>query len=667
MSIPLILSLVAAARLVPVAPVAPALAPRTGASPQPPLPDRALPDAEYARRRYAKRVLHIPMRDGVRLFALAYVPRDASVMRQYPIVLVRTPFSVGSEVDSIIPPTIAPDPTMLRDGYVFVHQEVRGRYRSEGTFENVRPDRSVTDARTDETTDAEDTIAWLLQHVAEHNGRVGLHGVSYGGFYAALAANSRHPAIAAVSIQAPVSDFWREDLHRNGAFQLTTVWGVPVFGTPRPAPTAAHWWAPALARIPQDSMAVDYRFLLGVGPLRNATQQWLVDDLFWRDLIAHPDYDAWWQVRALPPRLQAPRVPTLVLGGWFDAENLVGTLAVHRALAAARARAKALPVARAPLTLVMGPFGHRQWSARGVARTMHGDVVFGDSLEARLQREVEAPFFRRHLKRSGDASAVDASASDAPVDGALLFDTGTHAWRRFAAWPASAVASASQRWFLRANGALDAAGGSESASVVTWTSDPAHPVPSRCGGPTVEDGSANRFMSGDQRCVSSRADVMRFVSAPLTRDLTLAGAVSATLRFATSGTDADIVVKLVDIYPDAVPASDTIATRMRGYEQLVRGDVLRGRWRDGTATPRPFAANTPTTVRVTLPDVFHTVRAGHRLMLQVQSSWFPLIDRNPQTFVPNIYEAFASDFVSATHRLWVGGTRGSTVTLPVVR
>jgi putative CocE/NonD family hydrolase len=595
--------------------------------------DATLPDAAYARARYTRQVARIPMRDGATLFTQIYAPRDAGPAHRYGIVLTRTPFSTGAEGDTMVPAAIAPDPIMLRDGYIFVQQEVRGRYRSQGTFEHMRPPGTAqarAQGHADEISDADDTMRWLLANVAGHNGRVALHGVSYGGYYAAMGALSGNPAVVAVSLQAPTADFWTEDFHHNGAFVLTSLWAVPIFGTPRPAPTAAHWWASTFAAIPDSAMAADYQWLLHLGTLANVT--WLPNDSWWQALVAHPTRDAYWQVRALAPRLRAARrpfPPVLLIGGWFDAENLNGTLDVQRALAAIGA----------PMTFAMGPFGHRQWSARDVARTTHGTRVFGDSLEARLQRDVEAAFFRATLTGVGTA----------PPLGAHVFDTGVNGWRDVPRWPVPRTRSL--HWQLASGGGLDTVPARPSTQ--RWISDPAHPVPSRCSGTTIEDGAPNLVMSDDQRCLLSRDDVLTFTSSPLTRDLTLAGPITASLRFATTETDADLIVKVIDVEPT-------------GAYQLIRGEILRGRFRRGGERALPFTPRQPTEVAWTLPDVLHTLKAGHRLAVQVQSSWFPWFDRNPQRFVPNIFAARPTDFVRATHTLWLGGATGSRVIISVL-
>ncbi len=600
-----------------------------------------VPDSAYVRDRYVKRTYRIRMRDGAQLYTIAYVPRDASPARRYPIVLQRTPFSIAPYGDDAYATTLGPDGFMLREGYIFVSQEVRGRYLSEGTFENVRPIladsvRARAPAAVDEVSDAYDTVEWLVRHVEGNSGRVGLFGVSYGGYYAAAAALSRHPAVVATSLQAPVADFFFEDFHHNGALEQAAYYAYPVFGVPRGGPTASHWWLPAFRKVAEHGASDDYFFQLGLGPLRNVTARQYADNAWWRAMVAHPNYDAFWRARALPARLRGVAHPVLVVGGWFDAENLYGTLAAYRAL---RAESPA-----ADVVLAMGPFGHRGWAARDVVHTVHGNIYFGDSLELAFQRDVEAPFFRRHLKGDGTA----------PV-GAVTFDTGRKRWVRFDRWPASGAVR--RDYFFRRDGALAAAPPTEARAFVELVSDPRRPVPSRCSGPTIEDGATYHFMSDDQRCFTSRPDVLVFQTSTLREDVTFGGPMAARIVLSTTATDADVVVKLVDVYPPDEPnhpwMRDTTA-RLGGYQQLVRGEIMRGRFRRSFGAPAPFRPGEPTEVTVRLPDVFHTFRAGHRIMVQVQGSWFPLFDRNPQRYVPSIYEAGPRDFVPATHRVWVG-------------
>jgi putative CocE/NonD family hydrolase len=613
-------------------------------------------DSAFIAAHYAKRELRIPMRDGVRLFTVMYVPKDATAGRRYPVLLQRTPFSAGPYGPDAYPKTLGPSAFMLRDEYIFVTQDVRGRYLSEGTFQNVRPLLAdavrLRDPRAaDEATDAFDTIEWLVRNLPEQNGRVGLLGVSYAGYYAAAAAVSGHPAIAASSLQAPVMDFFFEDFHHNGALLQGHVYSYPVFGVTRPAPTSSHWWLSEFLKVaPQDEGYDDYAGLLGMGPLRNITARLYPQNVWWREMVAHPNYDAFWRARAMAPHLSRVRHPVLVVGGWFDAENLYGTLEAYRAL---RGRDR-----RADVSLVMGPFGHRGWAARGVTRTTHGNLYFGEGLETAFQRDVEAAFFRAHLK-GGPARASE---------GALMFDTGRKAWVRFDGWPAPQAIR--RDYFFRSDGELSTSPRQGGPPFVEYVSDPHRPVPARCSGPTIEDGVLFRYMSDDQRCFTSRPDVAVFQTDTLREDVTFGGELTARLWVSTTGTDADFVVKLIDVYPPAGPdgplASDS-AARLAGYQQLVRGEIMRGRFRRSFSVPVPFRPNRVTQVTYRLPDVFHTFRKGHRVMVQVQSSWFPLFDRNPQRYVPSIYEAHEPDFVRATHRIWVRPETASRLEAQVLR
>jgi putative CocE/NonD family hydrolase len=475
-----------------------------------------------------------------------------------------------------------------------------------------------------------------------------LYGVSYGGYYAAAAALSRHPAIVASSLQAPVMDFFFEDFHHNGALLEAHLGAFPVFGTARSAPTTKHWWLPEFGRV-ADFMAADYDSLLALGPLRNATTRLLPNDTWWRAVVSHPDYDTFWQTRSMPPRLRGITHPVLVVGGWFDAENLYGTLEAYRAL---RTRSPASAV-----SLVMGPFAHRGWAARDAPHTVHGDLYFGDSLATTFQRDVEAPFFRRHVKGVRDVARVDAS---------MLFDTGRKTWARFARWPAPSAQTRS--YFFRRDGSLAATPAAVPNAFVEYPSDPLNPVPARCTGPTIEDGALDHVMSDDQRCFTSRPDVAVFQTGTLQEDATFAGEITARLSVSTTGTDADFVVKVIDVYPADEPDNphrrDTV--RLGGYHQLVRGEIMRGRYRRSFSAPAPFRPHEITEVVIRLPDVFHTFRKGHRIMVQVQSTWFPLFDRNPQRYVRSIYAADGNDFVRTTQRIWVSPRAASRLDAQVL-
>ncbi len=609
----------------------------------------------YVREHYTKRELRIPMRDGVRLFTTVYVPNDAAAARRYPILLLRTPFSVAPYGPTAYAATLGPDPFTLRDGYIFAYQDVRGRYMSEGTFVNVRP--FVADSikardrhAVDEATDTYDTIEWLLRNVPGNNGKVGQWGISYPGFYASMGALSRHPALVASSPQAPVTDWFFEDVHHNGALTQGYFYAYPVTGVPRPAPTTKDWWLPEFLKVSAEGTSDDYDYQLALGPLKNTTQRFYRHDVLWRDIVAHPNYDAFWRARAVPPDLRSVRHAVLVVGGWFDAENLYGPLAVYKTL-------RDLDPA-AEVSIVIGPFRHRGWAARDVVHTVHGDIYFGDSLETRFQRDVEAPFFRAWLKGEGKSRGT----------GALMFDTGRKRWEHFDRWPAPAAVA--RTYYFHADGSLNQQPPNEQRAFREYRSDPRHPVPSRCTGPTIESFTLYRYMSDDQRCFDARPDVLVFQTDTLGEDVTVAGEVTARLKVSTTGTDADFVVKLIDVYPQDTPNSPyqpDPSVRMAGYQQLVRGEIMRGRFRESFAAPRPFTPNAVTSVDVRLQDVLHTFRRGHRMMVQVQSSWFPAFDRNPQQYVPNIYAAEERDFIAATQRVWTDRVAASGVELHILQ
>lgn len=601
----------------------------------------AVPDSLFARQNYTKHEYRIPMRDGVRLFTAVYVPNDASPSNRYPIVLTRTPYSVSPYGSNGYPKMLGPDDFMMREKYIFVYQDVRGRYMSEGDFVEARPfvpdPMKARDRRAvDEASDTYDTIDWLLKNVASNNGRVGQWGISYPGFYASMGALSRHPALVVSSPQAPVTDFFFEDFHHNGALTQAYFYAYPIFGMPRPGLTTENWWGPALEKLSEHGVPDDYFYQLSLGPLKNITRRFYGSNTLWHDIVTHPNYDAYWQSRAVPPDLRGVSHAVLVVGGWFDAEDLYGPLTVYKTLQTYDPRANAF--------IVMGPFRHGGWARDNVAHTVHGDIYFGDSLEIKFQHDVEAPFFHAYLKGDG--------RTDLPR--ALMFDTGRKKWERFDHWPAP---NATHRmYYFHADGSLDTTVPTEPRASLEYPSDPMKPVPSRCTGPTIEGFTLYHYMSDDQRCFTSRPDVLVFETDTLREDVTFGGEITARLKVSTTGTDADFIVKLIDVYPPDTPDSpyrpDT-TVHLAGYQQLVRGEIMRGRFRHSFASPEPFVPNQVTDVVFRLQDVLHTFRKGHRIMVQVQSSWFPAFDRNPQKYVPNIYEASAADFIKATERVWV--------------
>ncbi|MBX3190945.1 MAG: CocE/NonD family hydrolase [Labilithrix sp.] len=620
-----------------------------------PLVKRAFEDesqvAVALREHYTKYEYRIPMRDGVHLYTLAYVPKDAS--RTYPIMLKRTPYGVAPYGPDNFPPKssrvqgrIAPSVGFIREGYILVHQDVRGRLMSEGTFVDMRPHvPGKAKGQTDESSDAWDTIDFLVKNVPQNNGRVGAWGISYDGFYAAHAAIDAHPALKAVSPQAPVTEcFIGDDVHHNGAFFLADNFGFYAsFGKARPRLTRKMVWENTFTEDVSDA----YDFFLSLGPIANIDAKLFKGEIpFWSEIMAHGDRDAWWQSRDPRPYFRDVKPAILTVGGWFDAEDLWGTLATYRAFEAQSSK-------EAENVLVMGPWSHGGW-VRDKER--QGDITFGQKTGAWYREAVELPFFERHLKNAAIAAPAEAT----------IFETGTNTWQRYPTWPPPGAKR--QPMYLHAGGRLSAAPPSpneDAAGADAWISDPAKPVPYTAR-PLLEIDAD--YMTEDQRFAGRRPDVMVYATGDLTSDVTLAGPLEAALWVTTTGTDADFVVKLVDVYPQdhADPDPNPTGARLGGYQQLVRAEIMRGKYRNSFERPEPFKPGEPTLVKLAVSDTSHTFRTGHRIMVQIQSSWFPLVDRNPQTFT-DIYKAKESDFRAATHHVLRTPAHPSSLAMTIVR
>lgn len=607
----------------------------------PPAADPAAARAEYIRTHYTKYEYRIPMRDGVRLFTSVYVPNDAGPRKRYPILLERTPYSVAPYGVDRYRKQLG-GAAFEKDGFIFVYQDVRGRNMSEGEFVNMRPHlpkkRGPKDI--DESTDTYDTIAWLLKNVPGNNGRVGQRGISYPGFYTSAGAIDSHPALKAVSPQAPIADWFWDDMHRHGAFNLSLAFNFfSGFGKPRPAPTANEEW-PRFDHGTPDG----YQFFLELGPLSNVESRYFKGDIaFWKDLAAHPNYDAFWQERNILPHLKNIKAAVLVVGGWYDAEDLYGPLRTYQAIERQNPGISN--------SLVMGPWPHGGWWREDGASL--GDAEFGFKTSESYQA-LELAFFKHHLKDGEKPSIPEA----------LVFETGANRWRSFDAWPPPSVRET--RLYFHPKGMLSTKAPTNTAEAFDeYVSDPDKPVPY-----TQESnpGWPKRYMAEDQRFAARRPDVLVYQTEPLEKDLTLAGPLEAELWVSTTGTDADWVVKLIDVNPGKLPGwSASDGKPNRGHQQtLVRGEPFRGRFRDSYSEPKPFKPGEVTKVRFVINDVFHTFKRGHRVMIQVQSSWFPLIDRNPQTFVPNIFEAKEEDFVRAFHRVYRSAKHPSSIKVGVL-
>jgi putative CocE/NonD family hydrolase len=610
-----------------------------------PNPEIARKQLEYTRAHYTKYDYRIPMRDGIKLFTSVYVPKDKS--QSYPILMQRTPYTVGPYGVDNYRAVLGPSELFTKEGFIFVYQDVRGRFLSEGEFIDV-PVHQTGKFIADESTDTFDTIEWLVKNVANNNGKAGIWGISYPGFYAAFSLIDSHPALKAVSPQAPMGDVGDgDDAYHNGAFFLAANFGFYSSFKPRKGEPARPQRLPSFDFGTPDQ----YDFYLRMGPLSNANERYLKNEnVYWTDLLKHPAYDEFWSSRALAPHMRNVKPAVLFVGGWFDAEDLAGPLKLFHALE------ENGPTA--PDTLVMGPWPHGGWSHLDGDKL--GNLSFQSKTGEFYREHIELPFFVHLLKGKGDGlQPVPGS----PTPKAWLFETGRDEWRSFDAWPPK---GANRRGlYLSSGGRLSFdAGAAGDPGYDEYISDPDKPVPV-IG--YVGDGMPGDYMTADQRFASQRSDVLAYQTAPLEHDITVAGPIAPRLRVSTSGTDSDFDVKLIDVYPNDYPDPDPNPEkiRMAGYQQLVRGEPFRGKYRDSHTKPEPFVPGQPAKIEFVMPDVCHTFRTGHRIMVQIQSSWFPLTDRNPQKFA-DIPSAHASDFQKAVERVYRGGAEGSAVFVQVI-
>ncbi|NOY38025.1 MAG: CocE/NonD family hydrolase [Chlorobi bacterium] len=588
---------------------------------------------------YQKFEYRIPMRDGVHLFTSVYIPKIKS--RTWPIMLNRTPYSVrpyGKGKKS----SLGPSEKFMKDGYIFVYQDVRGRFMSEGTYVNMRPIADHTKpGAVDESTDTWDTVDWLIKNLPGNNGKVGIWGISYPGFYASCAAIDAHPAVKAVSPQAPIADWFFDDFHHHGTLFLPHCFNfIAVFGQPRHGLTTQ--WGKRFSHGTPDG----YRFFLEeVGPLTNVNKKYFHDSIaFWDSVIIHPDYDRFWTTRNLLPHLRNIKPAVLVVGGWYDAEDLYGTFNTYSTIEANNPGADN--------RMVIGPWRHGGWARSNGSHL--GYVWFPTTPPPSVyyRENLEYPFFRHYLKGGPDPGLAEVT----------LYETGANKWRSFPSWP-PAEATKKTLWF-HSNGSLMFAPQKDSANN-EFISDPAKPVPYS---ELITTGMSAQYMTDDQRFASRRPDVLVYQTEPLEKSVTLAGKLTADLFVSTTGTDADWIVKLIDVYPDTTTdfKGNPSYVKMGGYQQMVRSEVIRGRYRNSYSHPEPFVPNRITEVKFPLQDVLHTFNRGHRIMIQVQTTWFPLIDRNPQKFVKNIYEARPEDFIKATQRVYSGPENGSRIVVKIL-
>lgn len=598
-------------------------------------------DSAWIVNNCTKKEVYIPMRDGVKLFTVIYAPKDNT--EKHPVLITRTPYSCSPYGEGKFASFwYSPRKYFLKENYIYVQQDVRGRWMSEGNFVDVRPYNPNKKSNTDidEASDAYDTIDWLVKNIENNNNKVGVFGTSYPGFYAAMAALSNHPSLLAVSPQAPVTDwFVGDDFHHNGAFMMMDAFDFySSFGKPRPQPTtkgAAGFDFP---------VKDNYEFFLRNGSLPDLTKIMGDSIAFWKDLMTHPLYDNWWKARNDRNFVQniSPNIATLVVGGLFDAEDCFGAWNLYQAIENKTKNTN---------KLVMGPWHHGQWGR--FDGSFLGNIKFDSNTSQWFGQNIELPFFNFYLKGKGSADNIKE---------ATIFFSGSNEWKHLPKWPVDNMQL--QPIYLQSNGAISFHENKtpQLPAYSAYTSDPAKPVP------YTEDIHLERtreYMLDDQRFAARRPDVLVFQTDVLKEDLTLGGPVVADLLVSLSSTDADFVVKLIDVFPDDFSYDKPLNNNypMSGYQMLVRGEVMRGKFRNSFEKPEPFVPNKPTQVKYTLPDIAHTFKKGHRLMVQVQSSWFPLVDRNPQIFT-DIYHAKKSDFRKADIRIY---HNASKLILPIIK
>lgn len=596
-----------------------------------------LPAEEHKRwiaQNYEKSQHRVAMRDGVELWTTVYRPK--AQREPLPILFFRTPYSTGPYQADEMPSKIGPSALITKSGYIFVHQDVRGAFMSQGEFVNMRPQldpqapRSVKDI--DESTDTYDSIEWMMKNVPNHNGKVGMWGISYPGFYAAAGMINAHPALAAVSPQAPIADWYFDDFHHHGAFFLPHAFNfLSSFGQARPKPRKD--WPKGIKHGTKDG----YAFFKRMGPLSNANKKYLHGKIdFWNKIVEHPNRDEFWQSRDILPHLKKTAPAVMTVGGWFDAEDLYGPLKIYATNE--RNNPENFNV------LVMGPWVHGGW-ARSTGRSL-GQMDFGADTASYYQEKIEKPFFDHFLKGQGQHQLPEA----------MVFETGSNRWRSFPSWPPQGKPKS---LFLGEGGQIMGTAPTAEQGFDSFISDPASPVPSS---QIVSIGMPRPYMTEDQRFASRRPDVLSYQTPLLYNALTLAGEIEVDLWVSTSQQDADWVVKLIDVLPpDHIEPGEHPDSASSEAHRMIRSEVFRGRFREGYDKARPFLPNTPTRVRFPLQDILHTFKKGHRLMIQIQSTWFPMVDRNPQKWVENIFKAQESDFQKAEHRVYFDKAHPSSI------
>ncbi len=599
-------------------------------------------DSSFILNNYTKTEHMIPMRDGVKLFTAVYQPKDRT--EKYPILMERTPYSCSPYGQNNMNwRALGPNNLLMKEKYIFVLQDVRGRYKSEGDFEEMTPakNNSRKGSGTDESSDTYDTIEWLLNNIQNNNGRVGIYGISYPGFYATASLPNAHPALKAVSPQAPVTDeFIGDDAYHNGAFFLLDNFDFTNYFQGERIDSGMNY---------REAFEVEhkdaYQFFLNLGPLKNTNRSNLFNHKakIWNEYLQHDTYDSYWQNRNIRDHLQNCKPAVLVIGGWFDAEDMFGALRTYEAIE------KQSPGNNN--RIVMGPWTHGAWAAK--EWNHFGTHDFSENVNRYFHEEIETKFFNYYLKGKGEFKLSEAT----------VFETGTNQWKDYDTWPPSKATITS--YYLSENESLTTKIPSLPTSFDQYLNDPAKPVPYSNG---IYSSRNNEYMVEDQRFASERPDVLVYQSEPLTANLTVTGRLKADLFISSTGTDADIIVKLIDVLPadEPSPLQDPVKQQMAGFQRLVRAEVFRCKFRSSYQKPEALVPGRITEIAFKMNEIAHTFKKGHRIMVQVQSTWFPLVDRNPQKFVdiPSCNEA---DFQKATIRVFHDARHSSHIELPVLK
>ncbi|AYO58498.1 X-Pro dipeptidyl-peptidase [Chryseobacterium sp. 6424] len=584
---------------------------------------QTVPDNTFVKENFTKQEVYIPMRDGVKLFTAIYIPKDISKSKKYPFIMQRTCYSIAPYGENEYRASLGPNKFLMNDKYIFVYQDVRGRYMSEGTFTNMTPQvERKTKKDVDESTDTYDTIEWLLKNVRNNNGKVGQYGTSYPGFYTAAGILADHPALVASSPQAPISDFWNDDFLHNGKFMLGYFRTFPVFGVQKNKAENKAWYSDSMIKATSEDGLKFYR---DMGTLKDGYEKYYKDNFFMTEVMNHPNYDEFWQKRSLLPHLKNVRHAVMTVGGWYDAEDLFGPLNIYKTIERTSPKAKN--------TIVMGPFSHGAW-ARETGKHFHNEVYFGDSIATYYQKNLETKFFSHYLKGNPKA--------DAGLPEAMMYDTGKKEWKEFDVYP---PINAKKVNFFLADGTLKESAGN---SVSEYYSDPHNPVLSSDKIKDFNGFTPRNYMSEDQRFAVGRPDVITFTTDVLTEDITFAGEILAKLNIASSSDDADFAVKLIDVYPeDFKPAEKKDGVVYGNYHQMVRSEIMPARFRNSREKPEALVPNQKTAVNFRLQDVVHTFKKGHKIQIQISSTWFPLFAVNPQKFMDNPNFATKEDYTKA--------------------